>query len=250
MTIHNILRLAAMHLILLGIASACQTAGARSGTAAAPDKSFGPITDYDSALRNPFDSNQARRSMRYNINSESPELGESSSQNLFDLPPSHSPISTSISDSDTVIIGTVLQGQAYLSGDKRNIYSEFSVSVQEIIKAQSVSLSAGQSIDVERRGGTIRLPSGKILKRGSLAESMPQIGKRYLFLLQYKQDTDSFVLKTGYQLEGTHVYCLDEKDKKDKGDKPLQHPLKEYGATESQLIDQTKKAVSTDKEEN
>jgi len=219
---------------------------AQAASTPAPYKNLGPITDYNSALKNSFDSNHIRKGVRYNIQGQAPELGENSEQNLFDLPPSHTSKSLSSADYNTIVIGTVAAGQGYLSSDKRNIYSEFNVAVQEVIKASARSLSAGQSVDIERSGGTIRLPSGKILRRGLLTESMPQVGKRYVFLLQYKEDTDSFILKTGYQLEGDHVYCLDDNQK----DTTVNQPLKEYGVTENQLIEQMKKSVSAGKEEN
>jgi hypothetical protein len=98
-----------------------------------------------------------------------------------------------------------------LSNDKRSIYSEFKVKVLEVVKATgAMSLRADDSIEIQRKGGAIRLRSGKVLVRGALADSMPQIGKRYLLFLKYNQDTDDFAIVTGYQLDGNDVYRLDD----------------------------------------
>jgi hypothetical protein len=233
-------------LIIVTMYPSGETACAQVISTTAPHKSFGPITNYDTALKDSSDPNRLRKSARYNINGQAPILSDKSEQNLFELPRSHSHNSVSVSDYDTVVIGTVIAGQSYLSGDKRNIYSEFKVTLGEIVKAAVRPLSVGQSIDVERDGGTIRLPSGKILRRGSLAESMPEISKRYVFILQYVPDTDSFILKTGYQLERQHVYCLDDSRK----NITVNQSLKEYGTTEDQFIEEIKKSVSAEKGEN
>jgi hypothetical protein len=76
--------------------------------------------------------------------------------------------------SAAVVVGTIKDGQAYLSNDKRDIYSEFSLPIQEVIKTgDDPFLRAGDSIAIERPGGAIRLPSGKILIRASKDNAMP-----------------------------------------------------------------------------
>lgn len=233
-------------LIIVSIYPAGNTACAQAINTTAPYKNFGPITNYDTALKDSADPNRLRKSAQYNINNQAPILSDKSEQNLFELPRSHSQNSVSASDYDTLVIGTITAGQGFLSSDKRNIYSEFKVILQEVVKTTAEPLTIGQSIDVERQGGTIRLRSGKILRRGVLAESMPEIGKRYVLLLQYVADTDSFILKTGYQLEGQHVYCLDDSRK----NVTANRSLKEYGTTEGQFIEKVKRSVSAEKREN
>jgi hypothetical protein len=66
------------------------------------------------------------------------------------------------------------------------------------------------SIDIQRKGGAIRLPSGKVLPRPVLADSMPQIGGRYLLFLKYDQSTEDYSVLMGYQLDGNKVYRLDD----------------------------------------
>jgi hypothetical protein len=113
--------------------------------------------------------------------------------------------------SDAVVVGKVTSGQTHLSNDKRDIYCEFEVTVQEALKVPgALSIQANETIDIERQGGAVRLPSGKVLLRGSKDYSMPLIGKRYLLFLKYSQSTEDFHVVTGYQLEGRHTYKLDE----------------------------------------
>jgi hypothetical protein len=151
-----------------------------------------------------------------------------------------------VSQSDAVVVGIVKDGQAYLSNDRRDIYTEFNIVLQEVVKAPSGSyLRAGDTIAVERNGGAIRLPSGKVLIRAAKDYSMPLIGKRYLLFLRYNGDsTEDYHLLTGYQLEGSQVYRLDDLDyayaARHHGD--LAHPLREHGANETQLLQQARSA--------
>lgn len=146
--------------------------------APAPQYSFGPPTEYNAARPDSKDVLRFRRGERYNSpDSPLPELGEDSDATLvgtlFDAPVVRFPFEYS----DTVVVGTVNTGQSYLSDDRHDIYSEFRVTLEEVIKTPTAPfLRIDDSIDVQRHGGIIKLPSGKLLTRGFLIDSMPVIG--------------------------------------------------------------------------
>lgn len=236
-------------LMLLFVFGVC-FAGAKAQTsppspATPPQFSFGPVTPYTSAAQPSTDVLRFRRGERYNSpNSPLPELGEESdatlvSEQMGDYYRDPMPFG----QSDAVVVGTVRDGQAYLSNDKRDIYTEFNIGVQEVIKTPNAPyLRAGDTIVIERNGGAIRLSSGKVLIRGAKDYSMPLIGKRYLLFLRYNgAGTEDYHLVTGYQLEGVHVYRLDDLDYAyaDRH-RDLAHPLREHGANETQLLQQAR----------
>src|SRR5690348_3067868 len=165
---------AAAVLVLLSlptIDSFCQTSPAT--TATPPQYTPGPITDYSAALPNSNDVLRFRRGERHNIPDPSLlELGENSETAIWDLPETHFQKNAMPFDaSDAVVVGTVSAGQSYLSNDRRNIYCEFKLKLHEIIKASNASyLLVADSIDIQRKGGAVRLPSGKVLTRGALAD--------------------------------------------------------------------------------
>jgi hypothetical protein len=170
-----------------------------------PQYSPGPITDYAAAQPDSKDVLRVRRGERYNSpNSPLPELGEQSDTQLFEDDAGtyyHEPMP--FDQSDAVVVGDIASGQAYLSNDKRDIYSEFKLVLQEVLKEPAARhIGTGDSLDVERHGGAIRLPSGKVLIRGISDFSMPLIGKRYLLFLRYDQNAQDFSILRGYQLEG------------------------------------------------
>jgi hypothetical protein len=133
-----------------------------------PLHSSGPVTDYNLAVPNPSDVLRFRRGGRFNNPiPATPELGEDSETTLWDLPETHFKKDPMPFDgSEAVVAGTVTAGQAHLSNDKRNIDSESKLKIQGIVKAPNGSyLRVSDSIDIHRKGGAIRLPSGKVLVR-------------------------------------------------------------------------------------
>ena len=150
--------------------------------------------------------------------------------------------------SDAVVVGTVTAGQAYLSNDRRDIYSEFKVKLEEIIQNSDTHyLRASDSIDIQRTGGVIRLPSGKLLTRAVLADSMPQIGSRYLLFVKYDQGTEDYTVLNGYQLAGNEVYRLDDLSWTDSNYRELVHPLRSEGVSEDQFLARAKSTMLSQK---
>ena len=214
---------------------------------AAPQYSSGPVTNYDSAVPDFSDVLRFRRGERYNTpNPSLPELGEGSETESWDLPETHFKKDPMPFDgSDAVVVGTVSAGHAYLSNDKRSIYSEFKFKIREGIKTPSAQyLQAGDSIDIQRKGGAIRLQSGKVLVRGALADSMPLVGKRYLLFLKYDQATEDYGILTGYELEGNEIYRLDDLSYGESNHQKIIHTLRKEGVTEDQFLDRAKSKLS------
>lgn len=210
---------------------------------ATPLYSVGPVTDYGVALPNLREVIRFRRGERYNNPVLAlPELGEDSEPALWTLPETHFRKNPMPFDEGVVVVtGTITAGQAYLSNDKQNIYSEFKFKVQAIVKAPiRLHLRAGDSIDMQRKGGAIRLPSGKVLVRGNLPDSLPEVGKRYLLFLKDDANTVDYGVLTGYQLEGNEVYRLDDLSYDESHHEKEIHPLRKEGVSEEQFLERVK----------
>jgi hypothetical protein len=89
--------------------------------------------------------------------------------------------------SDTIVVGTVKRIQPYLSEDKRNIYTECTISVTEVLKdAKGFPLDDNSTIALDRMGGAIRLTSGRILRDVVHGNGAPLIAERkYVLFLSY-----------------------------------------------------------------
>jgi hypothetical protein len=140
------------------------------------------------------------------------ELSEDSPEINLNGPWSHDPVEPAlpVGGSSTVLVGEVMEAKAYLSEDRTQVYSEFTVKVAELLLDKSPSrISVGDTVAVTRIGGRVRLPSGKVLVRGQLGRSMPRQGGNYLLFLSYSEEGGDFSLLTGYELLGGHVQPLD-----------------------------------------
>ncbi|HEU4714638.1 MAG TPA: hypothetical protein VFS76_23945, partial [Pyrinomonadaceae bacterium] len=96
------------------------------------------------------------------------------------------------------------------------IYSEFQIKLDTVIKNDPANeVRVGQPLIVERSGGRVRLPSGKIVVSWVRNQNMPEPGKRYvLFLTHSFQARDDapkdFNILTGYELRNGLVFPLDD----------------------------------------
>lgn len=120
-----------------------------------------------------------------------------------------------VSRSSAVILGEVTNAQAHLSDDETNIYSEFTVRLVEILKHdRQRRLNIGDDVIVERSGGRVRLPSGKVIVSRTNHQDLPHVGKSYLLFLTHafaggSADEDFHIL-TGYELRNGQVFPLDK----------------------------------------
>lgn len=112
--------------------------------------------------------------------------------------------------SDVVLVGEVLDANAFTSEDQNGVYSEFSLKVGEVIKNTTDSaISAGEIVTAERQGGQVRYPSGRTMWFHIQLQSLPTVNNRYVFFLK-QAGGDSLSIITGYELRAGRVYPLDD----------------------------------------
>jgi hypothetical protein len=112
--------------------------------------------------------------------------------------------------SDLIIVGDVLNGYAYLSSNKTGLFSEFAVSIVDVLKGmRGDTVKPGTRISIEREGGSIRYPSGRIRWVRYAHEGMPSIGRRYAFFLRRSGQDKIFTILTGYELRAGLVTPID-----------------------------------------
>lgn len=123
--------------------------------------------------------------------------------------------------SSAIVVGRVVGHRAFLSNDKNNVYMEFDVRVEEVIKGGGGEpLAAGDVIAVERGGGRVRTPSGHIQSYTVSGQGTPEPGRRYVFFLGYNPREKGFGrsvapaeaarnLLTAYELRAGQVFPLD-----------------------------------------
>lgn len=214
------------------------------------EETITPIVDFDMAAPSDPKEKALRhaRSKLHDYGGDAADaakfaLNENSASVLLDLPVSHGPqeIPLPVKQSDAVVVGEITEARAYLSNDKSNVYSEFTTSLEDVlVNDPKGSLSAGSVIPTERRGGTVKFPSGKKLVRGALGRTMPRAGRRYVLFLKQHEEEQTFSIITGYELRNGKVIPLDGLSKKT----PQLAPFAAYKKTdEFSFLSQIREAI-------
>ena len=194
------------------------------------------------------DPKRAAKNRRHNRDSATdgtrpPRLAEDMGPGGFNLPITHTPAEPAFpAASDVIVIGTVREVKAYLSEDRTNVYSEVSLSIEEILKADpQYGLKTGAVVTSDRSGGAVRFPSGKIVRRGFMGRGIPSTGHRYLLFLKDMGDS-GFSIVTGYELSGKGVVPLDGIEGSD--DSVYKNYERLRNTSEASLLDAVRKAIS------
>jgi hypothetical protein len=87
-----------------------------------------------------------------------------------------------VSKSDVIVIGEALNAEPHRSENKLNVFTNFEVRVDEVLKGSN--LSAGSIINVQRIGGFVKYPDGRKVLFRLMGNGMPAVGGRYAFFLK------------------------------------------------------------------
>jgi hypothetical protein len=168
--------------------------------AAAPivDLSASPNADEKRRKKNKrFDNAQAES---IEANPTSDDVSIVSESFIPDLP---------VAMSDLIVEGQVKDSNAFLSEDKTGVYSEFIVSVSDVIKSSAATpVKKHDLITTERFGGRVRFPSGQVARYKVAGQGAPMKEGKYLFFLRKKED-GSYLILTAYEMRGNKVLALD-----------------------------------------
>lgn len=116
-----------------------------------------------------------------------------------------------VSQSTTILTGKITDARAYLSNDRTGVYSVFTAEVDQVLKNNSPAfLGNGTSIELEREGGRVKFPSGRVHIYMTNELNMPRVGSRYVLFLSSEDYDSVFQIVTGYELCEGKVMPLDE----------------------------------------
>jgi hypothetical protein len=184
----------------------------KSQTLSQIDESQWPLTDFEAPL--PTDPEKRARRIKRSKKYDKPNVpvephadyGQSITNNHWytSIP------ALPAAQSNVIVVGEILSSQAYLSDNKAGVYSEYSLQVEQVLKDDNNITAVGNKIDLEREGGRIRQPSGRITRYSIGGQNMPRTGKRYLFFLTYSALDQTFEIITGYELQASRIFPLDE----------------------------------------
>jgi hypothetical protein len=115
-----------------------------------------------------------------------------------------------VAESEIVVVGTIGTAQALLSESKRNVFSEFALKVENVLKSKIPGVAQGSVLTIDRVGGHVKYPNGQRVLFRIAGLNMPQIGVRYLLFLTSTHSKEDITILTGYQLTSDGAVPLDE----------------------------------------
>jgi hypothetical protein len=143
----------------------------------------------------------------FGLSDSSPHVNETSIETEWSLHVEALPAA----QSEVVLVGEVIKAVAHLSNNKKGIYSEFTVRVDEVLKDRGSSpLVPSGLVVVERLGGAVVYPAGNKRIIRVAGQNMPRINRRYVFFLGAIESGQDFNLLTGYELRAGKTLPLDD----------------------------------------
>ena len=173
-----------------------------------------PVVDYDDKQDLPDPEKNAKRKekqKRYNdgdlvASHVEPGVDEAS----LTLEPHFTFPALPVAESEMVVVGTIGTAQALLSESKRNVFSEFTLTVEGILKSKIRGVTQGSVLTIDRVGGHVKYPDGQTVLFRITGLNMPQVGGRYMLFLTSTHNKEDISILTGYQLTPNGAIPLDE----------------------------------------
>lgn len=172
-----------------------------------------PVVDYDAPEPAEPEKRAARKIKNgyydksgFAVKDPSPRVDEESLENEWSL---HVP-ALPATQSNAVLIGEVLASEAHISNDKTGIYSEFTVRIDEVLKGADFGLHNGDTLTVDRSGGTVQYANGHKRLYSIAGQNLPRVGGRFVLFISVSQRGHNYHILTGHELAGGKVSPLDE----------------------------------------
>lgn len=108
--------------------------------------------------------------------------------------------------STVVALGQIVSVQTYFSEDKTRIYRELAFRLDEVFKSTGRALKTGDSLTILSDGGSLILPSGRVVTfevRGLGSPLAP--GGQYVLFLNEDREISRFKVVTAWQLTAEQV---------------------------------------------
>jgi hypothetical protein len=115
-----------------------------------------------------------------------------------------------------IMLGTVVSLQPYLSEDKSNIYTEYTVHVEKYLKKDALTLPMeGDRLIVDRTGGVLRLRNGRVIQYHASGTGMARplrVGERLVLFLNRIHDGANLMLGPGFLLRDGKAYAIGQSE--------------------------------------
>jgi len=196
-----------------------------------------PTADYDDKQDLPDPEKNAKRKAkqkRYNDTSlVASHVEPGVDEAALTLEPHFTFPALPVAESEIVVVGTIGTAQAHLSENKENVFSEFALIVEDVLKSKIQEVERDSVLTIDRVGGHVRYPNGHRILYRITGLNMPQVGGRYLLFLTLKHNNEDISILTAYRLTPNGAIPLDDL-----------HQVKSLtGVTEADILQRVRKLI-------
>lgn len=112
-----------------------------------------------------------------------------------------------------VVVGRITSSKAFLSNEKKGIYTEYVVNVEQILKHdKGRRLKSGEILTVDRAGGVVNYPNGQRILYKNAGRDLPEASGRFLlFLANDEPGNPNYKIVTAYRFKDGKVTAVDTK---------------------------------------
>ena len=111
-----------------------------------------------------------------------------------------------------VVIGSILNGEAFVDEVRTGVYTDYKVKIVQILKDSTATLYVGSQVVASRAEGAVHFPSGHTTNYLIVGMGLPQVGSEYVLFLSPIPNTPEYEIGTGYELKNGRVYALDDEN--------------------------------------
>jgi hypothetical protein len=173
-----------------------------------------PTVNYDDKQDLPDPEKNAKRKekqKRYNDGELVDSAGDPGvDEAALTLEPHFSLAALPVAESEIVVVGTIGAAEAHLSENRLNVFSEFTLTVEDVLKSKIQEVARGSVLTVDRVGGHVQYPNGHRVLFRITGLNMPEVGGRYLLFLTSTHNKKDISILTGYQLTSNGAIPLDQ----------------------------------------
>ena len=109
-------------------------------------------------------------------------------------------------ESTLIVVGEVITVKAFLSNDKRCVYSEFTIRVDDVLKnSDSSGKSRPKKVTADRDGGVVIYPGGQRVMYQDSDIGLPRLGSKYLLFLKKDDGSPNYAIITSYDITGARA---------------------------------------------
>lgn len=114
----------------------------------------------------------------------------------------------------TIVIGTVTKSKAYVNQGHDGVFSEYKVTVSDVLKPDPDNLiSAGNEITAWQPGGSVQFHSGHVKHVVVAGRGFPEVGTQYVFFLRRADKTVAdYAIASAFAVQDQLVSPLNDAD--------------------------------------